>query len=58
MMFETIKRLFFAGKLSEKGIIAAVTRGWITQEQADSLLATLEDTDITQNSDKTSQESA
>ncbi len=37
-MFETIKRLYQAGKLTDKGIQAAVLRGWITQEQADSLL--------------------
>jgi len=36
-LFETVKRLYQAGKLTDKGIQAAVLRGWITQEQADVL---------------------
>lgn len=37
-MYETIVRLFFAGKLSENGLENAVKKGWITQEQAAVLL--------------------
>ncbi|MDD3841073.1 MAG: XkdX family protein [Clostridia bacterium] len=32
-MFETLKRLFDEGKLSENGINNAVLKGWITEEQ-------------------------
>ncbi len=38
-MYETIQRLYQMGKLTDKGIQAAVLRGWISQEQADALLA-------------------
>jgi len=38
MMYEVVKRLYQAGKLTDKGIQAAILRGWITQEQADVLL--------------------
>lgn len=37
-MFETVKRLFLSGKLSEKGLHAAVSRGWISPEQENLLL--------------------
>ncbi len=37
MMFETIKRLYNAGKLTDKGITAAVAKDWITKAQADTL---------------------
>lgn len=33
-MFETIKRLYQAGKLSAAGVHAAARRGWITEAQA------------------------
>mgnify|MGYP002569106342 CR=1 FL=1 len=32
-MFETLKRLYKAGKLTAAGLEAAVLRGWITQAQ-------------------------
>ena len=38
-MFERLKRLYNEGKLDEQGITNAVTKGWITQEQADEILA-------------------
>ena len=38
-MYETLKRLYDEGKLTEKGIRNAVKRGWITQEQAEEILA-------------------
>jgi len=38
MMYEVVKRLYQAGKLTHKGVQAAVLRGWITQEQASALL--------------------
>jgi len=37
-MYKVIKRLFLAGQLTEKGLLEAVARGWISQEQADALL--------------------
>lgn len=33
-MFETIRRLYQSGKLTEAGVQAAAVKGWITQEQA------------------------
>lgn len=32
-MFETIRRLYQSGKLTEAGVQAAAEKGWITQEQ-------------------------
>lgn len=32
-MFETIRRLYQAGKLTAAGVEAAAVKGWITQEQ-------------------------
>lgn len=32
--YDSVRRLYLAGKLSEAGIQSAVTRGWITPEQA------------------------
>ena len=40
-MYETIMRLFFAGKLSENGLKNAIKRGWITREQAGEMTAAL-----------------
>ncbi len=37
MMYEVIKRLYLAGKLTNKGLVSAVTRGWITAEQSDEI---------------------
>ena len=37
-MFERIEALYTAGKLDAVGVEKAVTRGWITQEQADQIL--------------------
>lgn len=33
-MFDTIKRLYAAGRLTEDGVQKAVKRGWITAKQA------------------------
>ena len=38
-MYENIKRLYKAGRLTTMGVQNAVTRGWITAEQADEILA-------------------
>lgn len=38
-MFERLKRLYNEGKLDAQGIENAVAKGWITQEQADEILA-------------------
>ncbi len=40
MMYEVIKRLYLAGKLTDKGLVSAVTRGWITAEQSDKITRT------------------
>lgn len=32
-MFETIKRLYESGKMSEAGVRAAVEKGWLTAAQ-------------------------
>lgn len=40
-MYETIMRLFFAGKLSETGLENAIKKGWITREQAGEMTAAL-----------------
>lgn len=37
-MEERIKRLYLDGKIDEKGLQNAVTKGWITQEQVDIIL--------------------
>ncbi len=37
MMYEVIKRLYKNGKLTNKGLVSAVTRGWITPEQAEEI---------------------
>lgn len=37
-MFETIKRLYDSGKLSISGVIAAVSKGWITNDEAQKIL--------------------
>lgn len=39
MMFETLKRLYGAGKLDEAGLERAVVKGWITEAQAEEILA-------------------
>ncbi len=40
MMYEIVKRLYLAGKLTNKGLVSAVTRGWITIEQSDDIMRT------------------
>ena len=37
-MFERLKTLYDAGRITGDGIANAVTRGWITQVQADDIL--------------------
>ena len=37
-MFERLKRLYTEGKLDEAAIRNAVTKGWITEEQATEIL--------------------
>ena len=36
-MYETLKRLFQAGKLSKKALQKAVLRGFISEEQAEEI---------------------
>lgn len=36
-MFDTLMRLYKEGKLSDAGLENAVTKGWITQEQAETI---------------------
>lgn len=38
-MFERLKFLHATGRLTADGIAAAVTKGWISQAQADEILA-------------------
>ncbi len=38
-MYETIQRLYQRGQLTEKGVSNAMLRGWITQEQANAIVA-------------------
>jgi hypothetical protein len=38
-MFETLKRLYNEGKLTDIGLDNAVAKGWITAEQADSIIS-------------------
>lgn len=37
-MYATIKRLYQTGKIDESYVNNAVTKGWISQEQADEIL--------------------
>ena len=37
-MFERLRALYRAGRLDESGLITAVARGWITQDDADMIL--------------------
>ena len=37
-MFETLKRLYNAGRLTENGLTNAVAKGWITEEEKSSIL--------------------
>lgn len=38
-MFETLKRLYYDGKLIEAQLDIAVEKNWITQEQVDEIKA-------------------
>ena len=38
-MYEYLKRMYLAGTLSDAGLQNAVTKRWITQEQADQIRA-------------------
>lgn len=38
-MFETLKRLYQEGKLSENGLNNAVLKGWITEEQKQEIIS-------------------
>ena len=38
-MFERLKRLYNAGKLDETAIRNAVTKGWLTEAQAEEILS-------------------
>lgn len=37
-MFERLKRLYQSGQLNESAIQNAVTKGWITEEEANNIL--------------------
>lgn len=37
-MYETLKRLYLAGKLTEWGMRNAVTKGWITESQMNEIM--------------------
>lgn len=38
-MYNRLKRLYLAGQLTEAGLVNAVKRGWITQEQIEEIIA-------------------
>lgn len=38
-MYDRLKRLYKAGRLSEQGVRNAATKGLITQEQAEEIIA-------------------
>ena len=38
-MYDNIKRLYIEGRLTDKGLANAVTKGWITPEQAEEIRA-------------------
>ena len=38
-MYESIKRLYEAGRLSEAGVKAAAAKGWITPQQAAEIMS-------------------
>lgn len=38
-MYETLKRLYLKGSLSESGLKRAVSKGWITSEQEKEILS-------------------
>ena len=38
-MFNTLERLYTEGRLTEVGLSNAVTKGWITEEEKNSILA-------------------
>jgi hypothetical protein len=38
-MYDTVRRLYLAGSLSDAGLNSAVAKGWITAEQADQIRA-------------------
>ncbi len=40
MIYKVIKRLYLEGKLTDKGLVSAVTRGWITAEQSEEITRT------------------
>lgn len=39
-MFERLRILYHSGRLDDAGLDAAVTRGWISEEQATEIRAT------------------
>jgi len=41
-MYETLKRLYREGRLTDTGLARAVERGWIMQAQADEIKASKE----------------
>ena len=48
-MFERLKRLYAEGKINETGINNAVTKGWITQAQADEIINPQDEVDNNNN---------
>ncbi len=40
MIYEVLKRLYLAGTVTDKGLVSAVTRGWITAKQSDEITQT------------------
>ena len=40
-MFDTLKRLFVEGRLTDAGLDNAVAKGWVTEEQANEIKGAL-----------------
>ncbi len=38
-MYDRLRQLYQQGRLTDAGLATAVSRGWITQEQADAIKA-------------------
>jgi len=38
-LFETLKRLYKEGKLTEEGLNNAISKGWITEEQKQEIVS-------------------
>ncbi len=40
IMYETVKRLYLEGRIAEAGLDNAISRGWITADDKEAIMAT------------------